>query len=187
MQAAARCQPAPSLLFFQNKEGETCSGDPFTSRTISSYIMTQVWLPANCCSKLGKTISSPLRAASVHNAGFVPPCHRPRHVRESLAHPSSSEVAEGRGKGETAVLGEAAPAARWLCPRQGGDPCEGWGRRGWSPSASAFLSRHGRDDGKSVVAPQGRDSSDPSAENGMRSFGVWLPALPGALMDLGFR
>lgn len=112
----------------------------------------------------------------MHNAGFVPPCHRPRHVRESLAHPSSSEVAEGRGTGKTPELREAAPA-----PGRGS--CQGWGRRGWSASAGAFLSRHCRDDGKSAVAPQGRHSSDPSAENGMRSFGVWLPALPGALMD----
>lgn len=143
MQAALRCQPAPSLLFFQNKGRETCSGDPFTSRTISRYIMTQVWLPANCCSEQGKTISSPLRAASVHNAGFVPPCHRPLHVRESLAHPSSSEVAEGRGKGKKPVLREAAPAARRLRPRQGGDAARAGGAGdGARLSASAFLSRH---------------------------------------------
>lgn len=80
LQTASRCQPAPSLLFLQNKGRETCSGDLFTSRTISSYIMTQAWLPANCCSELGKTIRSSLRAASVHNAGFVPPCHQPRHA-----------------------------------------------------------------------------------------------------------
>lgn len=55
------------------------------------------------------------------------------------------------------------------------------------PVCERILSRRWRDGGKSVVAPQGRGSSDPSAENGMRRFGVWLPALPGALMDLGFQ
>lgn len=100
LQTASRCQPVPSLLFLQNKGRETCSGDLFTSRTISSYIMTQARLPANCCSEPGKTIRSPLRAASVHNAGFVPPCHQPWHVGVSPAHPLSSqeEVADGKEK-----------------------------------------------------------------------------------------
>lgn len=185
LQTASRCQPVPSLLFLQNKGRETCSGDLFTSRTISSYIMTQAQLPTNCCSEPGKTIRSPLRAASVHNAGFVPPCHQPWHVRVSPAHPLSSqeEVVDGKEKPPATerqhlhlgacVCAEASVAAK------------GRGHRGWNPSAHAFLSWQRNDDGKLVVAPQGRDSSDPSAENGMGSFGVWLPALPGTLTDLG--
>lgn len=188
LQTVSRCQPALSLLFLQNKGRETCSGDLFTSRTISSYIMTQVWLPANCCSEQGKTIRSARRAASAHNAGFVPPCHQPWHVRASPAHPPSSSEEELAG-GE----GREKPLARKGSISVGA-PVPGWewqpraeGRQGWSPSASAFLSWQGRDDGKSVVVPQGRGGSDPSTENGMGSFGVWLPALPGALMDLGSR
>lgn len=187
MQTASRCQPASSLLFLRNKGRETCSGDLFTSRTISSYIMTQVWLPANCCSEPRKTIRSPRRAASAHNAGFVPPRHqrgmceqarlicrlwRKRWQRERKSPWS------WRGSTHTSV---GAPA-----PGQESPPRAG-GRRRWSPSASAFLSWQQRDDGKSVVAPQGRDGSDPSAENALGSFGVWLPVLPGVLTDLGSR
>lgn len=156
LQAASRCQPAPSLLFFQNKGRETCSGDPFTSRTISSYIMTQAWLPANCCSELGKTISSPLRAASVHNAGFVPPCHRLRHVRESLAHPSSSEVAEGEGK-------EKPPCSEGMPGRAGG---AGDGARLPAPScagaAGTALNQSSRRGAQTALTPPLKTGSEAS-------------------------
>lgn len=135
LQTASRCQLAPSLLFPQNKGRETCSGDLFTSQTISSYIMTQAWLPANCCSEPGKTIRSSLRAVSAHNAGFVPPCHQPQHVQASPAHPSSSEeeMVEGKEKplaverehlgGGTragvgmATQGQGAPGMEPVCKR----------------------------------------------------------------------
>lgn len=122
MQAASRCQPAPSLLFFQNKGRETCSGDPFTSRTISRYIMTQVWLPANCCSEQGKTISSPLsgrRACTMpalcHPATGPGMCGRAWLLTR---HPQRWQREEGQ---------EKPPSSERLPPRQGGDPARAGG------------------------------------------------------------
>lgn len=113
---------------------------------------------------------------------------------QALCHPATSpgmrELWRKRWRREK----EKPPAAETQrphlsgCARAGvGTHPRAGGRRGWCPSASAFLSRQQRDDGKLVVAPQGRDGSDPSAENGMGSFGVWHPALPGVLTDLGAR
>jgi len=133
LQTASRCQPAPSLLFLQNRGRETCSEDLFTSRTISSYIMTQAWLPANCCSELGKTIRLPLRAASAHNAGFVPPCHQPQHVQASPTHPMSSEE-------EVAGRKEKPLASERQSPHliRGGDGCQGPGAPAMEPVCERF-------------------------------------------------
>lgn len=145
-------QPAWNLLFIQNKARQTCSGDLFTSQAISSYIMTQASLPANCCCEQGKTIRSPLRAASADNAGFVPPGHQPQHLRH---------VFRGRG-GLGRAWGAGAGLRAPSCP--GNEGMTVMGRRA-----------------------AGQSGSDPSAAHGMGSFGVWLPVLPGVLMDLGTR
>ena len=74
----------------------------------------------------------------MHNAGFVPPCHQPRHVRASLAHPFSLEEGVAEGKEKPLSAERQRPHLGGCTHAGAGIAAKAWGAPGMEPVCECF-------------------------------------------------